>query len=57
MTRKNLLQESLTTLIRFKEELQKSKAELVPLRAPDAGIDALIAELRVARDQLIVIAR
>ncbi len=52
LERKSLLQESLTTLNRFKEELDKSQAELVPLRAPDAGIDALIAELRVRRDQL-----
>ena len=50
--RKNLLQESLATLNRFKEDLGKCAAELVPLRAPEAGIDALIAELRVTRDQL-----
>ena len=37
---------------RFKEELGKSQAELVPLRAPEAGINALIGELRVRRDQL-----
>ncbi len=54
LSRKNLLQDSLATLIRFKEELSKCNAELVPLRAPDAGVDALIAELRVTRDQLIV---
>ena len=34
--------------------MSKCNAELVPLRAPDAGVDALIAELRVTRDQLIV---
>ena len=50
--RQSLLQESLTTLNRFKEELGKSQAELVPLRAPEAGINALIAELRIRRDQL-----
>lgn len=50
--RKTLLQDSLTTLNRFKEELQKTEAELVPLSAPDAGIDALIEDLRVRRDQL-----
>jgi DNA repair exonuclease SbcCD ATPase subunit len=50
--RKNLLQESLTTLNRFKEELGKCNAELVPMRAPEAGINALIAELRLSRDQL-----
>jgi predicted nucleic acid-binding Zn-ribbon protein len=50
--RKSLLQESLATLNRFREELQKTEAELVPLSAPDAGIDALIADLRVRSDQL-----
>jgi predicted nucleic acid-binding Zn-ribbon protein len=50
--RKTLLQESLTTLSRFKEELQKTEAELVPLSSPEAGLDALIADLRVRRDQL-----
>jgi DNA repair exonuclease SbcCD ATPase subunit len=52
--RKNLLQESLARLNRFKDELGKCNAELVPLRAPESGIDALIAELRVTRDQLTV---
>jgi chromosome segregation ATPase len=52
--RKNLLQESLATLNRFKEELGKCNAELVPLQAPEAGINALIAELRLSRDQLTV---
>jgi hypothetical protein len=52
--RKNLLQESLATLNRFKEQLGKCGAELVPLRAPEAGINALIAELRLSRDQLTV---
>lgn len=54
LARKNLLQESLATLSRFKEDLGKSQAELVPLRAPEAGIDALIVELRLRRDQLTV---
>jgi DNA repair exonuclease SbcCD ATPase subunit len=54
LARQSLLQESLTTLNRFKEELRKSQAELVPLRAPETGINALIAELRLARDQLII---
>jgi chromosome segregation ATPase len=52
--RKNLLQQSLAKLNRFKEELGKCNAELVPLRAPETGIDALIAELRSTRDQLTV---
>jgi DNA repair exonuclease SbcCD ATPase subunit len=50
--RQSLLQESMATLNRFKEELGKSQAELVPLRAPEAGINALIAELRLRGDQL-----
>src|SRR3984957_16990959 len=50
--RVNVLQESLATLIRFKEELEKSQAELVPLRAPAEGIYAVIDELRPAYDQL-----
>jgi chromosome segregation ATPase len=52
--RQGLLQESLATLNRFKEELGKAQAELVPLRAPEAGIYALIAELHVRRDRLTV---
>ena len=51
-TRQGLIQEAVATLSRFKEELGKSQAELVPLRAPEAGINALIAELRLRRDQL-----
>jgi DNA repair exonuclease SbcCD ATPase subunit len=50
--RLDTLQESLATLNRFKEELAKAQAELVPLRSPEAGINALIDELRVSRDQL-----
>jgi chromosome segregation ATPase len=52
LARLNVLQESLTTLNRFKEEMSKSQAALVPLRAPEAGINALIDELRLRRDQL-----
>lgn len=50
--RENLLQESLATLNRFKEELEKTHAELAPLRAADGGLNAMIAEVRVRRDQL-----
>jgi len=52
--RRSSLQESLAKLNRFKEELDKTQAELVPLSAPDAGIYALIAELQMRRDQLTV---
>jgi predicted nucleic acid-binding Zn-ribbon protein len=51
-TRLNALQESLTTLNRFKEALDKSRAELVALRAPGTGIYALIDEVRPASEQL-----
>jgi hypothetical protein len=54
LARQGLLQESLATLNRFKEELSKSQAELVPLRAPEAGISALIDELRIRGDELII---
>jgi chromosome segregation ATPase len=50
--RQGLLDESLETLNRFKEELGKAQAELVPLRSPESGLNALIAELRLRRDQL-----
>ena len=52
LARLNVLQDSLTTLNRFKGELGKSQAELVPLRAPELGINALIDDLRLRRDQL-----
>jgi predicted nucleic acid-binding Zn-ribbon protein len=51
--RKGLLQQSLATLSRFKEELVKSEAELVPLQSPVVGIEALIREVNVNRDILI----
>jgi hypothetical protein len=52
LARLGVLREQFATLNRFKEQLGKSQAELVPLRAPEGGINALIAELRVSRDQL-----
>jgi hypothetical protein len=51
-TRHDLVQESLATLNRFKEELAKCQAELAPVRSPETGINALITELRVFGDQL-----
>jgi chromosome segregation ATPase len=51
--RHEALQDSFTTLHRFKEELTKSQAELVPLQAPEAGIKALLAELHTHRDRLV----
>ena len=51
-TRHGVLQQSVATLNRFKEELEKAKAELVPVRSPETGINPLIAELRISGDQL-----
>ncbi|MBR1282704.1 hypothetical protein JQ597_11715 [Bradyrhizobium sp. AUGA SZCCT0177] len=50
--RHGVLQQSLATLNRFKEELAKTHAELVPVRTPETGINALITELRSSGDQL-----
>jgi predicted nucleic acid-binding Zn-ribbon protein len=46
------LQDSLATLNQFKEELAKSKAEIVPLQAPVFGIEALIGEVHASRDHI-----
>ncbi|MCK1736957.1 hypothetical protein IVA79_24055 [Bradyrhizobium sp. 138] len=46
------LQETLATLSAFKTELSKSQADLVPLKAPVFGIEALIAEVGTTRDLL-----
>jgi chromosome segregation ATPase len=50
--RHGAVQQSLATLTRFKEELAKAQAELAPVRAPESGINVLMAELRVSGDQL-----
>lgn len=47
------LQETLATLNAFKAELSKSQADLVPLKAPVFGIEALIAEVGTTRDLLV----
>ncbi|AWM00380.1 hypothetical protein [Bradyrhizobium amphicarpaeae] len=46
------LHETLATLNAFKAELSKSQADLVPLKAPVFGIEALIAEVGTTRDLL-----
>jgi len=46
------LQETLATLNAFKTELSKSQADLVPLKAPVFGIEALIADVSTTRDLL-----
>lgn len=50
--RHGAMQQSLATLNRFKEELAKAHAELVPVRSPETGINPLIAELRASGDHL-----
>ncbi|WBL81116.1 hypothetical protein I3J27_12085 [Bradyrhizobium xenonodulans] len=50
--RLGVLQETLATLNAFKTELSKSQADLVPLKAPVFGIEALIAEVGTTRDLL-----
>ncbi len=46
------LQETLTTLNGFKADMTKSQADLVPLKAPVFGIEALIADVSATRDLL-----
>ncbi|MCG2638512.1 MULTISPECIES: hypothetical protein [Bradyrhizobium] len=46
------LQETLATLNAFKAEMSKSQADLVPLKAPVFGIEAMIAEVSATRDLL-----
>jgi hypothetical protein len=52
LARLNTLQDSFAALNRYKEQLGKSQAEIVPLRAPEGGINALIEELRLGHVQL-----
>ena len=53
--RQGAVQQAVTTLNRFKDELDKFRTELAPLRTSETGINSLIADLRVRRDQLAVI--
>ena len=46
------LQETLATLNAFKAELSKSQNDLVPLKAPVFGIEAMIADVGTTRDLL-----
>ncbi|MGT2437075.1 hypothetical protein ACU4GH_15855 [Bradyrhizobium betae] len=52
LSRVNAVQETFATLNQYKEDLAKSHAELVPLRATDTGINALIGELGLSHDRL-----
>ena len=47
------LEASFTTLNRFKQELAKSQADLVPLQAPVLGIEALIGEVHTIREEVV----
>jgi chromosome segregation ATPase len=51
--RHKALQDSFTTLQRFREEMTRAQAELVPLQEPEAGIRGLLAELHTHRDRLV----
>lgn len=53
--RLSTLEASFTTLNRFKEELAKSQADLMPLQAPVFGIEALIAEVHTTRELVLKI--
>ncbi len=50
--RLGVLQETLATLNTFKTELSKAQADVVPLKAPVFGIEAIIAEVSSTRDLL-----
>jgi chromosome segregation ATPase len=51
-TRLKALEDSWSTLDRFKQELDGSKTQLVRLQAPETGLAALIDELHARSDQL-----
>lgn len=48
--RLSTLESSFSTLNRFKEELTKAQADLVPLQAPEFGIESLIGEVHTIRE-------
>jgi prefoldin subunit 5 len=52
LARLGAVQVSYATLNRFKEQMGKAQAELVPLRAAEGGINAVIVELRITRGLL-----
>lgn len=52
LSRVSTVQETFATLNQYKEDLAKSQAELAPLRASDAGINALIGELSLSHERL-----
>ncbi|WP_199198288.1 hypothetical protein [Bradyrhizobium sp. MOS002] len=52
LSRVGKVQDTFATLNQYKEDLAKSHAELVPLRASDAGLNALIGELGLSHERL-----
>jgi len=52
LSRVGKVQDTFATLNQYKEDLAKSHAELVPLRASDAGLNALIGELGLSYERL-----
>ncbi|MET4326621.1 DNA repair exonuclease SbcCD ATPase subunit [Bradyrhizobium sp. i1.15.2] len=52
LSRVGRVQDTFATLNQYKEDLAKSHAELVPLRASDAGLNALIGELSLGHERL-----
>ena len=51
--RLSTLESSFTTLNRFKQELTKAQADLVPLQAPDFGIESMISEVHGIREVVL----
>ncbi|MGY2934638.1 DNA repair exonuclease SbcCD ATPase subunit [Bradyrhizobium sp. GM6.1] len=52
LSRVGAVQDTFATLNQYKDDLAKSHAELVPLRASDAGLNALIGELSLSHERL-----
>jgi chromosome segregation ATPase len=52
LSRVGAVQDTFATLNQYKDDLAKSHAELVPLRASDAGLNALIGELGLSHERL-----
>jgi predicted nucleic acid-binding Zn-ribbon protein len=51
--RHQALQDSFATLGRLKTEIEKSRASLVELQAPETGIKALLSAAQIERDHLV----
>lgn len=51
--RVRVLQDTVTALNGFRQDIDSSQAALVPLRAPADGLEALIRDLHARRDKLI----